>query len=233
MIRQVDLVSYLPPYLQNYKEQVAALAAEDPEFLLVWDAANGILYNHFISTANEYGISRYEKILGIRPTEDDNLESRRSRVQVQWMNLIPYTIRTFIQKLKVLCGDTPYVVSGNFRKNYELSVVTQLENVGQVDELNNLFQGILPMNLVINSRNEIPVKANNSIFFSGRLTTHVDLILTHDWCGTLKADPAFSFVGYPSDTAKVRITHDFNEKSVISGDANAASGVTYTDVIKI
>lgn len=233
MIRQVDLVSYLPPYLQNYREQVAALAAEDPEFLLVWDAANGILYNHFISTANEYGISRYEKILGIRPTEDDNLESRRSRVQVQWVNLIPYTIRTFIQKLKVLCGDTPYVVSGNFRKNYELSVVTQLENVGQVDELNNLFQGILPMNLVINSRNEIPVKANNSIFFSGRLTTHVDLILTHDWCETLKADPAFSFVGYPSDTAKVRITHDFNEKSVISGDANAASGVTYTDVIKI
>ena len=151
MIRQVDLVSYLPPYLQNYREQVAALAAEDPEFLLVWDAANGILYNHFISTANEYGISRYEKILGIRPTEDDNLESRRSRVQVQWVNLIPYTIRTFIQKLKVLCGDTPYVVSGNFRKNYELSVVTQLENVGQVDELNNLFQGILPMNLVINS----------------------------------------------------------------------------------
>lgn len=70
---------------------------------------------------------------------------------------------TFIQKLKVLCGDTPYVVSGNFRKNYELSVITQLENVGQVDELNNLFQGILPMNLVINSRNEIPVKANNSI----------------------------------------------------------------------
>ena len=143
MIRQVDLVSYLPPYLQAYREQVAALAAENPEFLLIWDAVDKVLYNHFICTADEYGISRYEKILGIRPTEDDNLESRRSRVQIQWVNLVPYTMRTFVQKLKVLCGDTSYAVSGNFKETYELSVITDLENVGQVDELNNLFQEIL------------------------------------------------------------------------------------------
>lgn len=233
MIRNVDLVSYLPPYLQNYREQVAALAAEDPEFLIVWDAVNGILYNHFISTANEYGISRYEKLLGIRPSEDDNLESRRSRVQVQWVNLMPYTIRTFIQKMNVLCGDTPYMVSGQFRDSYVLKVVTQLENVGQVDELNNLFNGILPLNIVIDSRNEIPVITEGKSMFSGRMTTHVDLILTQDWCETLKADPKAVFVGYPSDTIRVQITQDFNEHSEISGDANAASGVTYTEVIRI
>jgi hypothetical protein len=233
MIREVNLVSYLPPYLQNYKEQVAALEAEDPEFLLVWDAVNGILYNHFISTANEYGISRYEKLLGIKPTEDDNLESRRSRVQVQWVNLVPYTIRTFLQKMNVLCGDTSYIVSGNFRESYDLTVITHLENVGQVDELNNLFQGILPMNIVVDSKNEIPVNTSTGSFFSGRMTTHVDLILTQDWCGTLKTNSASVFVGYPSDTARVTITQDFNEKSVISGDAKTASGVTYTDVIRI
>ena len=76
MIRQIDLVSYLPPYLQAYREQVAALAAENPEFLLIWDAVDKVLYNHFICTADEYGISRYEKILGIRPTEDDNLDRK-------------------------------------------------------------------------------------------------------------------------------------------------------------
>ena len=50
MVRQVDLVSYLPPYLQIYKEQVAALEAENPEFILIWDAVDHCLYNHFIST---------------------------------------------------------------------------------------------------------------------------------------------------------------------------------------
>lgn len=162
MIRQVDLVSYLPPYLQNYKEQVAALAAEDPEFLLVWDAVNGILYNHFISTANEYGISRYEKILGIKSTEGDNLESRRTRVQVQWVNLMPYTIRTFVQKLKILCGDSPYIVNGNFRKTYELSVITYLKNIGQVNALDHLLETMVPCNLAVHSENKIAFSPSGS-----------------------------------------------------------------------
>lgn len=226
MVREVDLVSYLPPYLQNYREQVAALAAEDPEFLIVWDAVNRIQYNHFISTADEYGISRYEKLLGIRPDADDNLESRRSRVQVQWVNLMPYTIRTFMQKLNVLCGDTSYVIGGKFHEGYDLTVITHLENVGQVDELNNLFQGILPLNIVIDSKNEIPVITNTGSYFSGRMTTHLDIKLTQDWCETLESTAPAVFVGYPSDTTKVQITHDFNESSEISGDVNAASGVT-------
>ena len=38
MIREVDLVSYLPPFLAEYRELKAALEAEDPEFALVWRA---------------------------------------------------------------------------------------------------------------------------------------------------------------------------------------------------
>lgn len=209
MSGKVDLVSYLPPYLQNYREQVTALAAENPEFLIVWDAVNSILYNHFIGTADEYGISRYEKLLGIRPSEDDNLESRRSRVQVQWVNLMPYTMRTFFQKMNVLCGETPYVVSGDFHESYKLSVITHLENKGQVDELNNLFQEILPMNIVVDSKNEIPVITETGSIFGGQMVTHVDLKFTQDWYGILKADPAFVFVGYPSDTVTVQISQDF------------------------
>lgn len=41
MIREVDLVSYLPPYLQEYnQETVAALEAENPEFRLIWEASD-------------------------------------------------------------------------------------------------------------------------------------------------------------------------------------------------
>jgi hypothetical protein len=206
MSREVDLVSYLPPYLQNYREQVSALAAEDPEFLLVWDAVEGTLYNHFICTANEYGITRYEKLLGIIPDEDDNLESRRSRVQVQWVNLTPYTMRTFMQKMNVLCGDSPYAISGNFRETYELTVITHLENVGQVEELNNLFNSILPLNVVVNSKNEIPVTVSTNSIFGGRPTTHADITLTQDWCETIKTVPAAVFAGYPSDTLRAQIT---------------------------
>ena len=58
MIREVDLVSYLPPFMQTYKEPVAALEAENPEFQIGWKATDKVLKNRFISTADEYGISR-------------------------------------------------------------------------------------------------------------------------------------------------------------------------------
>ena len=96
MLRDVDLVSYLPPFLQEYKEINATLTAENPEFSLIWSAKEQILYNCFIATADANGIARYEKILGIYPSPEDTLESRRSRVQVQRTNLIPYTLRSLI-----------------------------------------------------------------------------------------------------------------------------------------
>lgn len=62
MIREVDLVSYLPPFIAEYKETNITLTAENPEFVLVWNATDKTLKNEFIATADEYGISRFEKI---------------------------------------------------------------------------------------------------------------------------------------------------------------------------
>ena len=53
MIREVDLVSYLPPFIADYKETSAALTTENPEFVLIWKAAERALYNEFIGTASE------------------------------------------------------------------------------------------------------------------------------------------------------------------------------------
>lgn len=211
MVREVDLVTYLPPYLKNYQEQVAALEAENPEFILIWNGVDRVLYNHFISTADSYGISRYEKIMGIVPTEDDNLESRRSRVQVNWVNLLPYTMKTFLQKLNVLCGSGNYILSCSFSEEYYMKLITHLDNAGQVDELRNLFEEILPCNLVVDSFNEIPVISTAGTFFGARPTTHVDLIITTDWSETLRPEGAGVYYGAISDTSKVMLTMDFHE----------------------
>ena len=87
--RKVDLVSYLPPFVAEYKEINATLTAENPEFEIAWDAANRVLYNEFIATADEYGISKFEKILNIFPSVEDTLESRRARVAARWFTSIP------------------------------------------------------------------------------------------------------------------------------------------------
>ena len=134
MIREVDLTSYLPGFMQAYKEPTAALEAENPEFAEIWDATNRVLYNHFISTADEYGISRFETILGIYPSEEDTLESRRSRVQSKWFDKIPYTWRILLQSLTVLCGDNDFLLTHNFEEGYMLTIQTNLELYGQVED---------------------------------------------------------------------------------------------------
>ena len=199
MIRDVDLVSYLPPFLQEYKETIAALEAENPEFILAWSAQDQILYNCFIETADSYGLSRYEKLLGIYPTADDNLESRRSRVRARWVLLMPYTWNALLEKLNALCGNNDYIVSGNFSVGYTLTLITYLESYGAIDELHALLQEILPCNIVVESTNQIRVTAYGVPNFGARLTTHARIILTNDFNETYKPlsnAKAASAVGY-------------------------------------
>ena len=181
MIREVDLVSYLPPFMQNYKEPVAALEAENPEFSLMWSATDRCLRNRFISTADEYGISRFEKMLKIYPTADDTLESRRSRVQSKWFNTIPYTWKVLLQKLLVLCGDSDFEVTGDFKTGYTLYIDTDLELYGQVEELENIINTMIPENLVVVSKNSIPCNIKGAVLFGGGICFINEFIITNDF----------------------------------------------------
>ena len=89
MIREVDLVSYLPPFMAEYREVREALDAENPEFAIAWQAADCTLRNAFIETADEYGIGRFEQMLKIYPSGTDTLESRRRRVAGRWFRALP------------------------------------------------------------------------------------------------------------------------------------------------
>lgn len=155
MIRDVDLVSYLPPFMMEYEEPVAALEAENQEFHIIWKAVDRVLYNRFIATADEYGISRFEQLLGIYPAAEDSLEDRRTRVQSQWFQTIPYTMRVLIKNLFILCKGNDFVVAGDFKTGYTLHIGTKLETFSQIEELNNLIRTIIPCNIEVDSKNVV------------------------------------------------------------------------------
>lgn len=233
MIREVDLVSYLPPFMQSYKEPVAALEAENPEFSLMWSATDRCLRNRFISTADEYGISQFEKMLKIYPTADDTLESRRSRVQSKWFNTIPYTWKVLLQKLLVLCGDSDFEVTGDFKTGYTLYIDTDLELYGQVEELENIINTMIPENLVVVSKNSIPCNIKGAVLFGGGIVQTEMLNITNDSQETVSVQGAVNFGGRATDTAMVTISTDFNETIRVDMDAKAASGVVQVDFIEI
>ena len=261
MIRDVDLVSYLPPFMQTYKEPVAALEAENPEFQIIWKATDRVLYNRFISTADEYGISRFEKMLGIHPISEDTLESRRSRVQSKWFNKIPYTMRVLLQKLTVLCGNTDFSLTHDFKVGYTLTLETDLELYGQVEELEYIINSMIPENIVVVSKNSIPCNVKGAVLFGGgvcfvnhftitndfREVFDIDgkaafgggivqtemLNITNDSRETVAVQGVANFGGSVTDTAMVTISQDFSEVFRADGDANVASGVVHVDFIEI
>ncbi len=161
-----ELVSYLPPYLKEYKELNAILDAENPELVLLWDAAQKVLKNQFIETADEYGIARFEKLLGILPSTSESLESRRSRVSSRWFDHIPYSLKSLILRLTVLCGENNFKITKNY-DFYEIKIQTHLELFGQTDELARIILKIIPCNMNVDSKNEMDCSSFGNIFTGG------------------------------------------------------------------
>lgn len=167
MIREVDLISYLPSYLTEYQELTHTLAAENPEFELVWKAADQVLKNEFIATADEYGISRFEKMLHIFPSKEDSLESRRERVQSRWLDAVPYTMRMLLKRLISLCGETDFQLTGNFEQGYTLILETSLKEFGKVAELEKIIASMLPCNITTSVHNETYADLKGTVWMFG------------------------------------------------------------------
>lgn len=237
MIREVNLQSYLPLFMREYQEIAATLDAENPEFRLIWDATNRVLYNEFIATADEYGISRFEKILGILPYKEDTLESRRSRVFSQWFNEVPYTMKVLIARMIALCGDGNFTITPDF-EHYTLIVNVELEMFGQVDELERLFETMIPCNMIVISTNEISCEIISSMFLgSGMCVAHY-FEITNDMTAYPIITGNANIGGGFAITGDYTITNDFEEHKLInnnlylgSSPINSVTAVLTNDLI--
>lgn len=203
-MNDVNLVSYLPPFLQEYKEIVETLKAENPEFIISWNAADRILNNEFIATADEFGIKRFEQLLDISPSKGESLEIRRMRIQSRWFNNVPYTIKAFIEKLKMLCKETDFTIVKDF-DYYRIFIKTNLELYGQVEELENILNTIFPCNIVIITDNKIQCSATGTALAAS---------------GVVKTD-------------LISVSNDFNETMKSTGTAFTAGGVVQVQFIEI
>lgn len=148
MIRDVELMSYLPPLIAGYRENRAALEAEDPEFRLLWEAADRVRKNAFLATADEYGISRYEELLGILPSKGEPLEDRRARVLAKWMDHVPYRLGLLLKKMEALCrGQTFHVEMPDGEYGVKVSVDIEPGMEPILTEVQQMLEGFLPLNL--------------------------------------------------------------------------------------
>lgn len=175
MVRETDLVSYLPPFMQKYREIRAALEAEDPEFKLVWEGADRALKNEFILTADEYGISRFEKLLGIVPGKGEKLEARRGAVLGRWYHARPYTWRMLRERLEgIPCQKGKISVSHDFGEGYSLWVQVETDEASAGREAEYILGIMLPANIAAWITYEIP--EGNAVLYGGGVFEEAEIL---------------------------------------------------------
>ena len=174
MAREIDLVSYLPPFMAELKEMAVVLEAENPEFVLVWEAVSQVLRNEFIATADEYGIERFEKILHLFPSDGESLESRRARVQMKWFVFLPYTWRMLIQRVAAICKRRDFQIFIPSESWYEVRLRIPIEPHTEpiLQDVQEMLERFLPANLLYHVIGVRKQTVRNRVYAGGAKTIY-------------------------------------------------------------
>lgn len=147
--RKVDLKSYNDyETIGKSPDWIDWTDSESLEFDFVAKRILKIYADRFILQASEYGIGRYERILGIEPSKNESLEDRRKRVYLLWNRKIRWTHRTFLKWLDVYLGKGNYKLSLDY-DNYgiEIDVTIKGSLYFDLDDLSRQVRDIIPANL--------------------------------------------------------------------------------------
>lgn len=76
--------SYYPDVIKEIREFKVLAQAEDSSLFIIYEALENIMDDQFIETAKNYGLSRLEKIVEIKPKDTDTLDERRFKILAKY-----------------------------------------------------------------------------------------------------------------------------------------------------
>lgn len=221
------LINYLPYQVREFKEYQGITTGEQPEFELAWNHWKEVFDNQYIDTAGDYGLSRWEKMLGITPKATDSLETRRIRIKTRLNNFTPYTFRAFMRMMKSLADGEPFEVYLD-PGTYLMRFILQWGVNGKIDSLKWLIDEILPENIAIESKNEIPCVSEGWAWIAGGACFVNTFFLTNDGVERHKVSGPSLIGGGMAGVEQYLITHDGREQIEATGAVSARGGVAHT-----
>lgn len=148
MARKADVLSYLPPVLQDVYEMQAVSQAENSELSRLWQGAEDAMNDQFVETATENGVSRWEKMLLLSPKGTDTLPERKFRIQSALSGRLPFTVWALREQLDGLCGPGNYALTVD-HPNFKVTVLLALAAQENYDTVCDMLRKMLPANLDI------------------------------------------------------------------------------------
>lgn len=140
------LINYLPPYMQEYLEIKAIMAAEQPEIDALWSSVERAFADQFIMDATEYGVMRWESMLNISPKATDTLDERKFRILTRLNQELPYTLTRLREVLTTLCGANGFAIDLQANE-YSITIKLGVGNHNKYTEVQNLLYKMIPANL--------------------------------------------------------------------------------------
>jgi len=218
----MNLIDYLPSHMQGLIEFRQIINTEQPEIDALIKAIETAPDDFFLSTLTSYGVKRWEKILKVKPSENDTLETRRFRVLSRWNDRIPYTWNSLIEKLNTLCGKGNYTISLQ-NDIYTLNLETHLGVYGTVDELNSLLDDIIPCNLIIILHNVLYGGNETPLYLGVALSESIHYVLSSDIKGEFSISSELYAASVASNSLKYEISNDIVTNESINGEAYTAN----------
>lgn len=159
--------------MQSFKELREITRVEETHLNQIDEDVAQILNEAFIMDCSEYGIQKYESILGILPEITDSLEDRKARVLIRWNDSLPYTIRTLIEKLNSYCGVNNYDLVLDRLNDYEITIYTHFQLPTAIQELEATLDKMIPLNVHYETFNDLVRDINGTCFGASATVTSI------------------------------------------------------------
>ncbi len=143
----MKLIEYMPLFLQDVREFKEIFNVEDKEIDSLKEQIENVLKEIIVTTAEGYGLERYEKIYNIQNNTTD-IETRRFNILSKINNRLPYSINWLINKLNNTVGPENYTLDVD-HNNYsvKIEIMALFQDIAIL--LNKDLREQLPANLII------------------------------------------------------------------------------------
>ncbi len=142
------LFDALPPVLQRVRELARITGIEQELFDEAERQMARVLSEQFSAVAGEYGIGRWEELLGVMPSAGALLEERRRIVQLRLSEQLPFTMRRLREMLAGVAPEDEYMLE-LIPEEYLLKVRLALSGKMYLAEMANVLRRVLPANMVL------------------------------------------------------------------------------------
>lgn len=139
---QTLIANHYPPVIKQIKEIQQIAKAEDIEFSKLNVSINEVIRNMFVFTADETGVKRFEKLLGIKPKAAQSLDDRKIYI-LAMMNRRKMSLS---ELMAMLSNYSEGITLFNDIANMEMMVEINTD-AGSLDMLHRIIDEILPLNI--------------------------------------------------------------------------------------